>query len=125
MRESIFFRRKFRHYFLMYLDTISSNSLFFSSDSYSSKNPGWHSRIVQILSSTSWVTNLFVLNCCSCASVKILCFLAHASILFIHGKHPKTVQERLGHADIRTTLMTYSHVTPTLQKEAVEVFEDL
>lgn len=49
----------------------------------------------------------------------------HASILFIHGKHPRTVQERLGHADIRTTLMTYSHVTPTLQKEAVEVFENL
>lgn len=49
----------------------------------------------------------------------------HASILFARGKHPKMVQERLGHADIRTTLMTYSHVTPTVQKEAVEVFEDL
>ena len=49
----------------------------------------------------------------------------HASILLAHGKHPKMVQERLGHEDIRTTLMTYSHITPTVQKEAVEVFENL
>lgn len=49
----------------------------------------------------------------------------HATILFAYGKHPKMVQERLGHADIRTTLSTYSHTVPTLQKEAVEVFENL
>lgn len=49
----------------------------------------------------------------------------HASILFAYGKHPKMVQERLGHSDIFTTLMTYSHTTPTIQKEAVEVFENL
>ncbi|HIS32283.1 MAG TPA: site-specific integrase [Candidatus Limivivens intestinipullorum] len=49
----------------------------------------------------------------------------HASILFAHGKHPKMVQERLGHADVRTTIVTYTHITPTVQKEAVEVFENL
>lgn len=49
----------------------------------------------------------------------------HASILLAHGKHPRMVQERLGHADVKTTLMTYSHVAPTLQKEAVEVFENI
>lgn len=47
----------------------------------------------------------------------------HATILLAHGVHPKIVQERLGHSDIRITVMTYSHVLPTIQKEAVKVFE--
>jgi len=33
-----------------------------------------------------------------------------ASILLIAGKHPKFVQELLGHASISITLDTYSHV---------------
>lgn len=49
----------------------------------------------------------------------------HASVLLAHGTHPKIVQERLGHADVSTTLTTYSHLTPTIQKQAVNVFEDL
>lgn len=49
----------------------------------------------------------------------------HASVLLAHGTHPKIVQERLGHADVRQTLTTYSHMTPTIQKQAVDVFEDL
>lgn len=47
----------------------------------------------------------------------------HATILLAHGVHPKIVQERLGHSDIRITIMTYSHVLPTIQREAVKVFE--
>lgn len=35
------------------------------------------------------------------------------------GVHPKIVQEILGHATISMTLDTYSHVLPSLQKEAV------
>ncbi|MGH8985808.1 MAG: tyrosine-type recombinase/integrase, partial [Acidimicrobiia bacterium] len=34
--------------------------------------------------------------------------------------HPKIVSERLGHADIRITLDTYSHVMEDLQREAAE-----
>lgn len=49
----------------------------------------------------------------------------HASILLSYGIHPKIAQERLGHADVRTTLTTYSHLTPTIQKQAVSVFENL
>lgn len=41
------------------------------------------------------------------------------------GIHPKIVQERLGHATIAMTLDTYSHVMPTLQKEAAQALEDL
>ena len=33
-----------------------------------------------------------------------------ATILFMAGKHPKYVQELLGHANISITLDTYSHV---------------
>ena len=37
----------------------------------------------------------------------------------------KIVQERLGHASIRLTLDTYSHVTPGLQQAAAESFDKL
>jgi integrase len=33
-----------------------------------------------------------------------------ATILLMAGKHPKIVQELLGHASISTTLDTYAHV---------------
>ena len=36
------------------------------------------------------------------------------------GIHPKVVQERLGHSSIAITLDTYSHVAPTLQREAAD-----
>lgn len=41
-----------------------------------------------------------------------------ATLLLAEGVHPKVVQERLGHASIVLTLDTYSHVLPSLQKEA-------
>ena len=34
------------------------------------------------------------------------------------GVHPKVVQERLGHANIKITLDTYSHALPDMQEEA-------
>lgn len=46
----------------------------------------------------------------------------HATILMELGVPPKVVQERLGHSTITTTLNIYSHVTPTMQKNAVEQF---
>lgn len=42
----------------------------------------------------------------------------HASLLLASGVHPKVVSERLGHASISITLQIYSHVLPTIQKEA-------
>lgn len=41
-----------------------------------------------------------------------------ATLLISSGVHLKTVQERLRHADIRTTGNIYSHVLPKMQKEA-------
>jgi len=43
-----------------------------------------------------------------------------ATILLESGIHPKIVQEMLGHSSIGITLDTYSHVVPTMQKEAVQ-----
>jgi integrase len=37
-----------------------------------------------------------------------------------NGMHPKVASERLGHASVGITLDLYSHVTPTMQREAVE-----
>ena len=45
----------------------------------------------------------------------------HASILLSQGISLKVVQERLGHESITTTGDIYSHVSPSMQKEAVEV----
>lgn len=50
---------------------------------------------------------------------------AHATLMLTQGVHPKVVSERLGHASIGITLDTYSHVLPTLQKEAAEAFDQL
>ncbi|MCK8826354.1 site-specific integrase [Natroniella acetigena] len=44
----------------------------------------------------------------------------HATLMLKAGIHPKIVQERLGHASITQTLDTYSHVIPSMQKEAVQ-----
>lgn len=44
----------------------------------------------------------------------------HATLLLTQGVHPKIVAERLGHADMRTTLEIYSHVLPHMQKDAAE-----
>lgn len=49
----------------------------------------------------------------------------HATVLLSHGVHPKIVQERLGHSDIKITMEIYSHVTPTIQRAAVEVYENI
>ena len=46
----------------------------------------------------------------------------HATLLLELGEHPKVVQERLGHSTITTTMNIYSHVTPTMQKNAVDQF---
>lgn len=43
-----------------------------------------------------------------------------ATLLLSQGVHPKIVQERLGHSQISITLDIYSHVLPTLQKEAAD-----
>jgi integrase len=46
-----------------------------------------------------------------------------ATLLLSEGTHPKIVQEMLGHANISTTLDTYSHVLPSMQEAAVSAME--
>ena len=48
-----------------------------------------------------------------------------ATLALRNGVHPKVVQERLGHANISTTLNTYSHVTEGMQAEAAEEIANL
>lgn len=49
----------------------------------------------------------------------------HATLLLSNGEHPKVVQERLGHSTIATTMNIYSHVTPTMQRDAADRFSML
>ena len=48
-----------------------------------------------------------------------------ATLLLQQGVHPKIVQERLGHSQIAVTLDTYSHVLPSMQKEAASQLDAL
>lgn len=48
-----------------------------------------------------------------------------ASLMLSQGIHPKVVQERLGHSTISITLDTYSHVVPSLQRDAAELIDAL
>jgi integrase len=43
-----------------------------------------------------------------------------ATLMLLNGVNVKVVSERLGHASIQLTLDTYSHVLPTMQKDAAE-----
>ena len=47
----------------------------------------------------------------------------HGTILAENGVNPKTVMERLGHKDIKTTLQTYTFNTNVMQQNAVDIFE--
>jgi integrase len=44
---------------------------------------------------------------------------SHATQLLARGVHPKIVQERLGHSTITVTMDLYSHVSETMQGDAV------
>jgi integrase len=48
-----------------------------------------------------------------------------ATLLLEKGIPLKVVSERLGHSTISLTADVYSHVTPSMQKQAADVLEDL
>lgn len=48
-----------------------------------------------------------------------------ATLLLCGGINPKVAAERLGHSSIVMTLDTYSHVLPTMQREASDKMEEL
>ncbi len=43
-----------------------------------------------------------------------------ATLMLANGEHPKVVQERLGHSDIKMTLDLYSHVAADMQRHAAD-----
>lgn len=47
----------------------------------------------------------------------------HATLLLLSGVPARVVQERLGHADVATTLRLYGHVLPGLDAEAAAAFD--
>ena len=44
----------------------------------------------------------------------------HVAFLIAQGEHPKTIQGRLGHASISTTLDTYGHLFEGLDEAAAD-----
>lgn len=45
--------------------------------------------------------------------------------LLLAGEHPKVVSERLGHASVRITMDTYSHVLPSMQERTATQLEQM
>jgi integrase len=50
---------------------------------------------------------------------------ACASLMLAQGVHPRVVMETLGHSQISLTMNTYSHVIPSLQREAADRMEEV
>ncbi len=48
-----------------------------------------------------------------------------ATLLLGRGVHPKIVSEMLGHSQIAVTLDTYSHVTPSMQRDATRAMDEV
>lgn len=48
----------------------------------------------------------------------------HAALLIAAGQHPKVIQERLGHASIRTTLDVYGHLFEGLDQAAADALDE-
>lgn len=48
-----------------------------------------------------------------------------ATLALVQGQSPKVVAEQLGHSSITITLDTYSHVTPAMKSDAVELVAGL
>jgi len=48
-----------------------------------------------------------------------------ATLMLLQGIHPKVVSEILGHASVSITLDLYSHVLPTMQKDATAALDRL
>ncbi len=53
--------------------------------------------------------------------------LRHSSASFLvkRNAHPKMIQERLGHSDVRITMQTYSHIEDEEEKEVANAFNDI
>lgn len=53
----------------------------------------------------------------------------HATLLLSKGENVKVISDRLGHASVKITLDTYSHVLPSMKKQTAtlldNVFNDL
>jgi integrase len=48
----------------------------------------------------------------------------HATLLLELGVNPKSVADRLGHSNVKTTLDVYSHPSMNIQSEAAELFSE-
>lgn len=76
-----------------------------------------------------WNLSTYLKDMCNRAGIPPRNFYSlrhtHATVSMAHGLHPKVIQERMGHSDCKITMETYSHVAPTLQQEAVRIWNEI
>lgn len=49
----------------------------------------------------------------------------HATLMLKSGTSPKVIQERLGHSNFSTTMNLYAHVSPGMQQDAANRFDNM
>lgn len=49
----------------------------------------------------------------------------HATLMLAAGTHVKVMSERLGHSTISTTMNTYAHVLPSMQRDVAAAVDAL
>ena len=81
--------------------------------------------IFVIISKNVFIYNIF--RACYNCKYKILFVIrhTHATILLSQGVDIKTISERLGHADIQTTLNIYADVLKELDEQSANKIDNL
>ncbi|WP_342471981.1 site-specific integrase [Metasolibacillus sp. FSL H7-0170] len=100
-------------YLMLGYDTLSEEQLVFSNTRNS---------YIQPTKTNDWVKS--ILRNSDLPYVSTHAFRhTHCSLLFEAGASIKSVQDRMGHSDIKTTMDVYAHVTANAKEDAIQKFE--
>lgn len=101
-------------YLVLGYNTLQKNQLVFSN----TKNS-----FIQPTKTNDWLKSIINKNSLTAISTHGFRH-THCSLLFEAGTKIKSVQDRLGHSDVKTTMDVYAHVTASAKEEAIQKFEE-
>ncbi|WP_079524393.1 site-specific integrase [Solibacillus isronensis] len=99
-------------YLMLGYNTLQKNQLVFSN----TKNS-----FIQPTKTNDWLKSIIIKNNLPAISTHGFRH-THCSLLFEAGATIKSVQDRLGHTDVKTTMDVYTHVTSTAKEDAIIKF---
>lgn len=106
-------KRQQQAYLMLGYNTLQKNQLVFSN----TKNT-----FIQPTKTNDWLKSIINKN--SLPAISTHGFRhTHCSLMFEAGAKIKSVQDRLGHSDVKTTMDVYAHVTAVAKEDAIQKFE--